>query len=411
MMPPGGISQRLQTEDELRQRIDELDQRVEERAGMLRLLNDVATACHRAATVDDAVDFVLQRFSRYNGWCFGHAFRVRADDNSTLEPFNGFHENQHGRFERFRKLTERLCLECGQGLPGRVYQTREPEVTHDLDQDLVERRADVGESLGITSAIAFPVIVGDEVVMILEFFSDERIEKDDRILDGSESIGTQLAYVVERKRLERQLVDAVMSEQRTIAHELHDSVGQQLAALSVLTEKLERQLVAEKSPHADMAQNIVGGVRDALEGVRAASRGLVPVPVESGGLAMALRELAQSVDEQERIRCTVDSDGDFRFSDDLKATHMYRIAQEAVTNATRHSRGSSIVIRLQCPDHSVLLEVLDDGVGISDDVVEQDGGLGLQTMRHRASVIGAHLVVQRREEGGTVVRCVLPRNR
>jgi signal transduction histidine kinase len=184
-----------------------------------------------------------------------------------------------------------------------------------------------------------------------------------------------------------------------------------LAALSVLTEKLERRLVAEKSRHVDMAQNIVCGVRDALHGVRAAARGLVPVPVESGGLAVALRALAQSVDEQERIRCTVDSDGDFRFTDDLKATHMFRIAQEAVSNAARHSQGSSIRIHLRCPDHSVSLEVIDDGVGIAEDAIARDGGLGLQTMRHRASVIGARLSVQRREEGGTLVRCVLPRNR
>jgi signal transduction histidine kinase len=405
------ITEEKRNEHQLLQSTEELEERVQERAGMLKLLHDVASTCHRVPNVDDAVDYVLHRFAEYNGWCFGHAYAPNPDNPEALEPFNGYHAAVTERFEKFRQVTERLRLRRGQGLPGRVFQTGKAATTNDVEDDLVQRRAELDDSLDLHSAIAFPVVVeDDEVAIVLEFFSDETIDLDERIKDGVHSVGTQLAYVVERKRLEKQLVDAVMSEQRTIAHELHDSVGQRLAALSMTSDRLARKLLDESSAHAPAAQQIAQDVRNALQGVRAAARGLVPVPVEAGGMAMALEELANSFNEREGIECRFEGSGDLSLSDDIKATHVYRIAQEAVNNAARHSQATTILIRLRVADHSLLMEVADNGVGISSNALSDTAGLGLRAMHHRANVIGARLSIDRSAQGGTLVQCILPRS-
>ena len=97
-----------------------------------------------------------------------------------------------------------------------------------------------------------------------------------------------------------------------------------------------------------------------------------------------------------------------RVADDVVAMHLYRIAQEAVTNALKHARAKTITIRLEDRSREIGLEVLDDGIGIPEPP-ERGKGLGLGIMQHRCTLAGGAFSVRRRSEGGTAVSCSVPR--
>ena len=140
--------------------------------------------------------------------------------------------------------------------------------------------------------------------------------------------------------------------------------------------------------------------------VHSLARGLVPVPVDARGLMAALDDLARSVAERDGPRCRFDCPTPVEVDNDVVATHLFRIAQEAVTNAVKHARAEEIRISLKNSDGQVQLSISDDGIGIGKRNPE---GLGMRTMEHRRALIGGALTVHRKEKsGGTVVTCALP---
>ncbi len=401
------ISERKHAEDELRRLNDTLEQRVTERTGMLQLLNDVAAAANEARNVEEAIAYTLKRVGEYNGWNFGHAYLLEEGDPVTLVPVRTFYEAAPGRFRPFREATLRTRLRSGQGLPGRVLDSKSVQWADDIGLELGARRAAIGVELGIRCGAAFPIFSGDEVVGVLEFFSDKRIERTDRLLDSMTGIGTQLGRVVERQRFERDLARVLLAEQQRIAQDLHDAVGQEIAGLALIAEQTARRARNGSPPGPEALQDWVESLRHALEGTRAVVRDLLPPAVShAGALVAALQELAADVSQHYNVICEIESSGPVAVELPEVAAHLYRIAAEAVTNAARHARARRITLRLSFEDDMLVLTVQDDGEGIPRD--PGTGGSGLRIMQHRANVIGASLEVRCPAEGGTIVTCALP---
>ncbi len=215
-----------------------------------------------------------------------------------------------------------------------------------------------------------------------------------------------LVDVTERRRLERDVVEVAEAERRRLGRDLHDGLGQDLAGIAYLAQSLADRLAQARSPEAEVAREIAEMVRECSSRTRALARGLCPVVEEPEGLVHALRDLAETTAEMYDVVCRFECPEPVRLADTTAATHLYRIAQEAVSNAARHGRPRTIVVRLQRRAGAVVLTVEDDGVGMP----EGGGpgpGLGLRTMRYRAAQIGGVLEVRPRPGGGTVVRCVL----
>lgn len=216
-----------------------------------------------------------------------------------------------------------------------------------------------------------------------------------------------LIDLTEREELAQRLSDSSMCEQRRIGQELHDSLGQELTGLGYLTERLYRQLEAKGLAEAAAADDLADGIRRCLECVHALSRGLVPVDIDPRGLTPALAELASDVERHFGIDCRFRCEHPVEARDNHTATHLVSIAKEAVTNAIKHAKAEHLVISLQADRDGVMLQVRDDGKGISRHS-GQAGGVGLHIMRHRASAIGASLEVRPSEGGGTVITCISP---
>lgn len=210
----------------------------------------------------------------------------------------------------------------------------------------------------------------------------------------------------ECKRLEQEILETSDKEICRIGHDLHDGVGQQLTALSLFATGLQKEVEAQAPQLTESCKKVTGELREAVRQVRAISHGLSPVSLEENGLVDALRKLADDM-RSPRIDCQFSDCSETRISDPHLAAQFYRIGQEAVTNATKHSGAHQIRIMLQTTPALKRLTVTDDGCGFSPAGLNGDAGLGLRAMKYRAGVIGATIDIDSAPGKGTCVTCAL----
>jgi two-component system CheB/CheR fusion protein len=214
--------------------------------------------------------------------------------------------------------------------------------------------------------------------------------------------------LTERKQLERDVVEVASREQQRIGQDLHDSVAQELTALTLLARDLAESLPTDPAKASQLLQRIDQGLHRSQQELRAVLRGLLPVAVDSEGLMAALADLAARSQQEGKVTCTFDCPAPVAVADNLTATQLYLIAQEAVHNALKHGHPRSIHIGLES-NRFLVLRVQCDGIGMPAYPESKGVGLGLRIMRNRAAIIGATLTIEPAKPSGTVVRCVLPR--
>ena len=213
----------------------------------------------------------------------------------------------------------------------------------------------------------------------------------------------RIALLEHSQRLEREIVNISEAEQRRIGQDLHDGLCQYLAGLTCSATSLRDDLRALRlRKDANAADELVTLLQDAVVQTRDLARKLVPAHVSRLGLVLALESLAQSVTRLHGVNCRFRSHASSANWDEHTAMHLYRIAQEAISNATRHGKARNIFLFLNAAGPSVRLRVVDDGTGISQSDSE---GMGLDIMRYRARLIGGQLTVKRRSGRGTMVSC------
>lgn len=212
----------------------------------------------------------------------------------------------------------------------------------------------------------------------------------------------------EARQLERRILEISDAEQRRIGHDLHDGLGQHLTGIGLMTQQLEQRLVAESSPLAPRAAKISELAEKAVQWTHDLSRSLSPPVLESHGLAQALEELASYAENIFGIQCHFVQIGQNCGTDLATGGHLYRIAQEAISNAVKHGRARHVDLTLRCGADELCMQIVDDGRGILPGAQSQDG-MGLRIMNYRAQMIGAELEVQRAEESvsepGTRIVC------
>ncbi len=213
--------------------------------------------------------------------------------------------------------------------------------------------------------------------------------------------------ISERKRLEEEILHISELEQRRIGQDLHDGICQSLTAIELKTEFLTQALPKKAKESIAQAEEISRQVREVIGQTRSLARGLSPFILESEGLASALRELAANSSRLFGAQCHFKTDGQAVISNAATATHLYRIAHEAVTNAVKHGKAAAIELSLSCLNDKIVLSVSDNGVGMSAPAAPASG-MGMRTMQYRAGIIGAVLLVQTKAGSGTRIVCFLP---
>jgi signal transduction histidine kinase len=242
------------------------------------------------------------------------------------------------------------------------------------------------------------------VVKVLTSSRKLNHELEERVRQRTAALTSEMQ---ERERLEKEILEISEREQRRIGHDLHDSLCQHLAATAMAGQVLGEKLSAKSSPEAVDARKIVKLVEDSIVLTRNLAHGISPVEMEKEGLITALREYAANISQLFKVHCVFDSETPPMVQDAATATQLYRIMQEAVSNAIRHGKPKEIVISLANQKQRLELTVEDDGAGLPEDW-QKNRGLGTRIMAHRAAMIGGTFSMEPNPTGGTFVKCSVP---
>jgi len=206
-----------------------------------------------------------------------------------------------------------------------------------------------------------------------------------------------------RNRQEQEILDVAGRERRGIGRDLHDGLGQELTGVALMLRGLAGRVQERFPDAAESIQEITDVVNGSIENARSLARGLLPVR-DTGGLAPALQELASRSRDLYGLEVDVlwEVSPEVHFSE-TEASHLYRIAQEALSNAARHGHASHIEITLSAARHAFLLCVSDNGEGMTGRTAPYTG-MGLNIMKYRAGMIGAKFEIVSGRPRGTVVR-------
>jgi PAS domain S-box-containing protein len=286
------------------------------------------------------------------------------------------------------------------------------------------------EMVGKDISLLIPYDRQDEEPAILEkirrgesidHYETVRLRKDGKVINisvtvspihdaGGKIIGASKVArdITERKRLETEITEISNREQQRIGQDLHDGLCQELAGIQLMCQVLEQKLAPKSKAEAKQVAEIGEHIRQAIGHTRKLARGLSPVELETNGFTSALHELADTAQKLFHIECRFDCARPVTIRDNVAATHLYRIAQEAINNAVKHGKAKRISISLKPAGDKNILTVADNGLGFSNEA-RKGSGMGLHTMKYRASVVGA--IVDVRSEGtGVTVTCAFNKN-
>jgi signal transduction histidine kinase len=216
------------------------------------------------------------------------------------------------------------------------------------------------------------------------------------------------AEIIEKRELEKTILEISDLERAKIGQDLHDGLCQQLVSAAFSANMLQQSLTKDSAGGNPDANRIADMIDDAITQARNLARGLYPVRLETEGLEMALRELASGMSRRFEIPCIVECLVPILISNPSDDIHLYRIAQEAVVNAAKHANPSRIILSLSSLNARLTLKIQDDGTGIGKTPSNPEG-MGLRIMEYRARMIGADFRVSRQSTSGTEVVCVVDR--
>jgi signal transduction histidine kinase len=229
-----------------------------------------------------------------------------------------------------------------------------------------------------------------------------------RTIALSTSNSQLLEEMHQRRRLEREILENSNRIMSRIGQDIHDNICQDIASLGIMAAVLEGKLRrAGMQEEADEAAALAKASGETAARAKGIARGLYPAELEAKGIVSAVERLIQVSKERAKAGIRLEVTEGFSVRDSEKALHLYRIVQEALNNAIKHSRPGEILVGLHMDRETVTVEVRDDGVGM-DDGAREEGGMGLHILKYRASVMGGELRIRSNGQG-TAVTCRVAR--
>lgn len=218
--------------------------------------------------------------------------------------------------------------------------------------------------------------------------------------------------ISERKMLERRLLDTAEKERRRIGMDLHDDLCQRLAAALMKTGVLQSALSRTGSGQEPLATELANDLSEATGIARGFARGLAPVGIEALGLPAALSDLGDFITHGFKIPCRVECSASETDLSGETATHIFRVAQELVTNAAKHARASWVEISFEITRHEGRLLISHDGESYNPTLTSASEGMGMHLVRQRLDALGASLTYHPPSLGDdepfSSVECLIP---
>jgi two-component system sensor kinase FixL len=374
------ITERRRAEEILRHAHDELESRVRERTAELAKANaDLKTEMAERQQAEMAL------------------FRLAAIVESSSDAIVG--EDQEGRITSWNPAAEKVFGYTAAEILGHPFKVLVPAELHKHYRK-VRRRLMVGDLVDNYETVR--VRKGGGRIQVAMTVSPVKGP-------AGEVVGTSAIVrdISRRKRLENEVVRISEREQQRIARDLHEGLCQELAGISCLSNTLKEKLTARRAKETADAEKISHLLDTTVAQSRDLAHGLQPVAPEPNALMSVLENLAARVTELFKVVCRFECPGPVPIKDNAMATHLYRIAQEAATNAIRHGQAQRIEIALSSSDGQLTLAVRNDGIRFRRNG-RRGKGMGLAIMNYRTDKIGGNLVVQAGKNCATEVICTVP---
>jgi signal transduction histidine kinase len=208
--------------------------------------------------------------------------------------------------------------------------------------------------------------------------------------------------ISEQRRLEQEVLRVSEHERFRIGQDLHDGLGQMLTGITLITKNIAASLKDEVHPLADEVVEITDLLKEADEYARGLSRNLIPVELDSSGLVAALQRLASNAERLFNIECKLKNTLNIHFDDPTSLTHLFRIVQEATSNAVKHGNASKVQVDMKHDETKLVVKIEDNGTGFSSDW-DQHKGLGVRIMKFRSRLIGANFEIEKSSLGGAAI--------
>src|SRR6266702_905401 len=324
----------------------------------------------------------------------------------------------------FMEESRRLSFAPGDSLPGRVWRERSPAWLADFAQEPSFTRRRLAGKAGLRSALVFPIQSGTEFFGVIEFFTGRSFPPDPMLLNMMTAIGSEIGQFIkrrsaedalrrahdeletrvrqrtadlqtanaklqtamaERKRLENELLEITEKERRRIALDLHDDLGQQLSGIALMTKGLELRLAKRQADEAQEAAKIHGLIHTAMSHASGLARDLATLDWKKNDLPAALNDLAAHAEALFKISCAFKAEGKIPSLEPSMMNQLYKIAQEAVTNAIKHGKAKHVGIDLANGADRIVLTIQNNGLPFPD-LKSHATGMGLLIMNYLASL-------------------------
>lgn len=221
------------------------------------------------------------------------------------------------------------------------------------------------------------------------------------------SILVNITDITEKKKIEEKVLKSIDEERRRISRDIHDGLGQKLAASSIMIESLRKKVMSRDYPDQQEFNGILDLIEEASGECQAISKGIYPAIVEKNDLSSMLDKIARDTAKTSGINCNFKSNRTARVTDKEVLAHIYYIVNEAVNNSIKHGRPENIEISLVSDTDNFSISVKDDGKGEGENLRKDRKGTGLETMEYRAKKIGAGFFAGNAKKGGFEVSIVV----
>lgn len=309
--------------------------------------------------------------------------------------------NPRGAIKSFNKTAEKLFGYPSKEVIGKNVKVLMPEPYKAEHDDYLDRYLETGERkiIGIGREVTGRRKDGSTFPMYLAV-SEVKLPNQ-HIFTGI------VRDISEQRRLEQEILRISEHERQRIGQDLHDGLGQMLTGIGLITKNLSQQLKNQGNELAEDAEEINSLIKEADEQARTLARGLVPVEFDEKGLEAALERLKQNAEKLFDIEFSLEVLGNIDFDDATQAIHLYRIAQEGVSNAVKHGAATKVSVHLASTEKHIRLRVVDNGTGFSKNW-DAEGGLGVRIMQFRARLIGGNLEISDVPDKGAIITCTIP---
>lgn len=227
-------------------------------------------------------------------------------------------------------------------------------------------------------------------------------KKNDDLVQCNTQLENEIA---KRKIIETEILEISQAEQRRFGSQLHDGLCQQLTAILMFAKTLSRKMEKEKKLELDELKRISDMLMNAVDQARDTARGLYPGELEGASLMHSLEEL---VTHAFGVSCVFDCPNEILINDNNIATHIYRIAQEAISNAVRHGKAQNVIVSFTEDKKNISLVIKDDGIGMKENFTRARG-IGLKIMKYRAHLINATFHIKPNLPRGVLLEFIMKR--